>query len=148
MLHSIVKYLSLVFAAGSLGALANTIALFAAGYFGLLDALAVSIDYSLPIEAVYGRIVWGGIWGLLFLVPFAVKSYMVRGLVLSLGPTFFQLFYFFPRSGADIMGIYLGALAPVVVLFLNFIWGIAAGLWLYASEDRPEGPWFTKHYFE
>jgi len=148
MLHSIVKYLSLVFAAGSLGALANTIALFAAGYFGLLDALAVSIDYSLPIEAVYGRIVWGGIWGLLFLVPFAVKSYLVRGLVLSLGPTFFQLFYFFPRSGAGIMGIYLGALAPVVVLFLNFIWGIAAGLWLYASEDRPEGPWFTKHYFE
>ncbi|OGP16606.1 MAG: hypothetical protein A2V21_300815 [Deltaproteobacteria bacterium GWC2_55_46] len=147
-MHSIVKYLSLTFSAGVFGALVNTFSLWAAGHFGLLSYMGVGIDHELPRTAIYTRIVWGGLWGFLFLVPFAWRSYALRGVILSIGPTLVQLFSIFPMHGAGIMGLSYGMLTPVAVFVLNAIWGMSAGIWLLASEDQHERPWFRKYYIE
>jgi hypothetical protein len=128
------RRLSLVFAAGVVGALANSVALWAAGASGLNDALGVRIAPSLDAAWLYPRIVWGGLWGLLFLLPLAAERWVAQGLALSLFPSLVQLFVIFPwRTSAGTLGTGLGALTPVVVLAANAVWGLAASGWLRAT---------------
>jgi hypothetical protein len=62
----------------------------------------------------------------------------VRGLVFSLFPTLFQLFYVFPYlAQKGMMGLELGTLTPLFVLFFNAVWGVAAAAYYHAIEDRP-----------
>jgi hypothetical protein len=126
--------LSLVFAAGVVGALANSLALWAAGTSGLSEALGVRIAPSLTAGWLYPRIAWGGLWGLLFLLPLASQRWVAQGLALSLFPSLFQLFVIFPyRTSAGTLGTGLGTLTPVVVVAMNAVWGLAASAWLRAT---------------
>jgi hypothetical protein len=124
------RQLSLVFAAGAVGALANSVALWAAGTSGLTHALGVQIAPPLSAEWLVPRIVWGGLWGLLFLLPLASQRWVAQGLALSLFPTLVQLFVIFPNAGAGALGTRLGTLTPLVVVAANFVWGLAASAWL------------------
>ena len=125
------RQLSLVLAAGAVGALANSVALWAAGTSGLTHALGVQIAPALSAEWLYPRLVWGALWGLLFLLPLASQRWVAQGLALSLFPTLFQLFVIFPhRAGLDVLGTKLGTLTPLVVVAANALWGLAASAWL------------------
>ena len=125
------RLLSLVLAAGAVGGLANSLAVWAAGTSGLTHALDVRIAPALTPEWLYPRIVWGGIWGLLFLLPLAPQRWIAQGLALSLFPALVQLFVIFPyRSGAGVGGTQLGTLTPLVVLVATAVWGLAASFWL------------------
>jgi hypothetical protein len=124
------KRLSLAFAAGALGALANGLAIWLAGDFGLTAAIGVSIAPQLTPAWLYPRISWGGLWGFMFALPVLDRSWAVRGLVFSLAPTIVQLFVVFPeKTNAGVMGLGLGALTPLVVLAANAIWGLVAAGW-------------------
>jgi hypothetical protein len=128
------RRLSLVFAAGAAGALANSLALWAAGTSGLTEAIGVRIAPSLSPEWLYPRIAWGGLWGLLFLLPLASQRWVAQGLALSLFPSLFQLFVVFPyRTSAGALGTGLGTFTPVVVFAANAVWGLAAAAWLRAT---------------
>jgi hypothetical protein len=70
----------------------------------------------------------------LFLLPILKNRMVWRGLLVSLGPTVLQLFYFFPHGGAGIAGTELGLITPLFVLFFNAIWGLATALWLHWSD--------------
>ena len=60
---------------------------------------------------LYPRIVWGGIWGLLFILPMLDSKLLRKGSVLSLFPTAVQLFVIFPfKAGKGMAGLELGAL--------------------------------------
>ena len=61
--------LSLAFAAGAVGALANSIAVWLAGDHGLTAALGLKVAPELTAAWLYPRLVWGGIWGLLLVLP-------------------------------------------------------------------------------
>jgi hypothetical protein len=128
----VLRTLSLCFAAGAVGALANSVAAWAAGQGGLTRSLGVAIAPGLTAGFLYPRLVWGGLWGLLFATPWGRGSAIRAGLLLSLAPSLAQLFYFFPHAGRGWLGVELGALTPVVVLVLNAIWGLAAAAWLRA----------------
>jgi hypothetical protein len=78
---------------------------------------------------LYPRIVWGGIWGVVLLLPLIKRSYVLRGLVLSILPTVVTLFVVFPSEGKGMMGAQLGALTPLFPLVLNGLWGAVAGAW-------------------
>jgi hypothetical protein len=131
---AIARRLSLVVAAGAVGALANSVALWAAGTSGLTHALGVRIAPSLSPEWLYPRIVWGALWGLLFLLPLASQRWVAQGLALSLFPTLVQLFVIFPaHAGAGALGTGLGTLTPLVVLAANAAWGLAASGWLHLT---------------
>ncbi len=130
-MQSIVRNLSFVFTAGAFGGLANSAALWGAGVIGLTGALGVAIAPSLTAAWLYPRLVWGALWGLVFLLPFSRERWVARGLVASLAPSLVQLFGVFPwQLNMSMLGLELGALTPVVVLVVNAVWGVATSWWL------------------
>ncbi len=126
--------ISLTFVAGCWGGLANGLALWFLGAIGLPQALGVQLAPAITAPWLYQRLVWGGVWGWLFLVP-AGLSYPVRGLLYSLGPSLAALLVVLPlQAHKGVLGLESGYLTPVFVLFYNAIWGVVAGWWLTLTE--------------
>jgi hypothetical protein len=137
-MKNFVRNVSLSYAAGSLGGLVNSLVAWIFGISGITAALGVKLAPALTSPWIYQRLVWGGIWGLLFLLPLFKGAPILRGAIYSLGPTFTQLFLVFPfMAGQGAMGMKLGVLTPLFVVMFNLVWGIAASLWLSTMEDRP-----------
>ncbi len=125
------KRLSIVFSAAALGGLTNSIAVWLFGAIGITSAFGVAIAPSITPQWLYPRLVWGGIWGILFMLPLLKDRHLQRGILFSLGPSIVQLFIVFPfKAGKGMMGLELGLLTPVFVLIFNGVWGITAALWL------------------
>jgi hypothetical protein len=128
------------FAAGGVGALVNSICSWLTGALGITAAFGVALVPAFTRAWLYPRIVWGGLWGLLFLLPLPAASPWVRGAVLGLCPALAQLFYFFPFAGhKGVMGLQSGALTPLFVLVFDLIWGLTTALTL-AWIDRADVP--------
>ena len=131
------KDASLAFTAGCLGGLTNSIAVWVFGVVGITTALGVSIAPSISPAWLYPRLVWGGIWGALFLLPLFKGSCVRRGLIYSLGPSLVMLFVVFPiKAGKGMMGLDVGTLTPVFVLIFNAVWGLTAAWWLTCVLGR------------
>lgn len=129
------KNILICFAAGCLGALANSLAVWLAGDLGITRSLGVSIAPALTANWLYPRIVWGGIWGLLFLMPMMDSKLFFKGSLLSLFPTIVQLFVIFPYvAKKGVAGITLGAFTPALVIVFNWIWGVVAALAIKVSK--------------
>ncbi len=129
--------ISIFFAAGGLGGLFNSLAVWLFGLYGVTQAYGVKIAPELSPQWLYPRIVWGGIWGLIFFLPVLSKSILTKGLILSLGPTLIQLFVLFPlKAHKGVMGFELGSLTPVFVLIFNAIWGLTAAIWMRLSGQK------------
>lgn len=125
------KNLSLVFMAGLLGGGLNCLVIWLLGWLGIAQAFGVNIAPPLTTDLLYPKLVWGGLWGLLFLAPLGRVSFPVRGLLFSLGPSLAQLFWVFPlKAHKGVLGLQLGARTPLLVLLYNAVWGVAAGWWL------------------
>ena len=130
-MNNLAKKLSCVFAAGCFGGLLNSLAVWIFGVLGISSALGVKIAPQLSASWLYPRLVWGGIWGVLFLLPLMQRRYLYRGLIFSLGPTIVQLFIVFPmKAHKGVMGFDLGLLTPLLVFGFNAIWGLTAAVWL------------------
>jgi hypothetical protein len=128
-MKGIARSLTLAFGAGCIGALANSLAVWLLGTYGITQGFGVRIAPSLTTGWLYPRLVWGGIWGFLLLFPILRSRAFARGLLISLGPTLVQLFVVFPRAGQGLMGLSLGNLTPIAVLVFNAVWGVAASSW-------------------
>ncbi|MEQ1440264.1 hypothetical protein AAG565_12965 [Fontimonas sp. SYSU GA230001] len=127
------RSLSLAFAAGVFGALINSLAVWAAGRYGLTAALGVGIAPALIPAWLYPRLVWGGLWGLQLLLPLRGPAVML-GIVLSVAPTLFQLLWMFPfHSGYGWLGLELGLLTPVLVWMFNLVWAWSTLAWLHLT---------------
>lgn len=133
-MKAIFRAVSLAFAAGCAGGLANSLALWFFGQAGITAALGVKLAPALTPPWLYPRLVWGGIWGGLFMLPLLRNSVLLRGVLFSLGPSFVQLFMIFPAQAKGAMGLAHGALTPVFVLFFNAVWGVTAAYWLTRSR--------------
>ncbi len=130
-MNNIPKKLALVFAAGCLGGLLISLAVWIFGELGITTVLGVSIAPKLSPAWLYPRIVWGGIWGALFLLPLWQNKVLIKGLIYSLGPTLVQLFIVFPmKASKGAMGLDLGTLTPIFVIIFNATWGVTAAIWL------------------
>ena len=129
------RNLTLAFAAGCLGGLANSLLVWFLGQRGITTALGVNMTPGLTLPWLCQWIVWGGIWGIILILPI-FRSYLLRGIVFSLAPTVVELFVVFPKAGKGVMGLDLGNLTPLFVLVLNAVWGIVAGLWLIIVMER------------
>ena len=132
---SIFRFLSLVFTAGCVGAVANSVVVWLFGDLGINAALGVKIAPKLTPAWLYPRIVWGGLWGFLFLLPILRRSLLSRGLLYSLGPSVVMLFLVFPmKANKGMFGLALGNMTPVLVLIFNAVWGVTAAVWLRLSK--------------
>jgi hypothetical protein len=131
-----VKEWSLTFAAGVLGGLANSLVLWLFGHLGINQLLGVALAPKLTPAFLYPRLVWGGLWGFLFLLSFPRLTYPSRGLIYSLAPSLVQIFIVFPTAAhKGVGGLELGYLTPLLVLFFNAVWGLVAAIWLKWSRS-------------
>ena len=131
-----VKEVSLTFAAGVLGGLANSLTVWLFGAVGLNQLLGVALAPALTPTWLYPRLVWGGLWGWLFLLPFPKLTYPSRGIIFSLAPSLVQIFVVFPlKAQKGVGGLEMGYLTPLLVLFFNAVWGLVAALWLKWSRS-------------
>jgi hypothetical protein len=129
------KKLLICFAAGCLGALANSLTAWAFGEYGINKQLGVAMAPALTAGWLYPRIVWGGIWGFLFVLPFMNTRLITKGALISLFPTLVQLLVIFPlKAKKGYFGLELGLYTPVLVIFLNLVWGVAAALAIKISK--------------
>ncbi|MEW6111668.1 MAG: hypothetical protein AB1664_06030 [Thermodesulfobacteriota bacterium] len=136
-MQRLLKHASLAYAAGNVGAVVNSLAAWLFVMLGISAALGVKMAPSLTVGWLYPRLVWGGLWGFLFLLPFLPGSPLLRGLLFSIGPTLGQLFIVFPFVlGKGMLGLGLGTLTPILVILFNAIWGIVASYWLELTQDE------------
>ena len=137
MIKKTARDLSLVFSGGGLGGLLNGLVVWLFGALGITSSLGVAIEPPLTPEMLYQKVVWGGIWGVLFLLPIIGKRVWIWGLALSIGPTLVQLLVVFPlKTDKGVLGLELGILTPVFVIFFNAVWGLVAAYWIHLV--RPE----------
>lgn len=130
-----IRRLTFYYTAGSVGALVNSLAVWFCGAYGITTLLQVNIHPRLTPDWLYPRIVWGGIWGLLLFLPLVKSRMLLRSFFISLGPTAIQLFYIFPvLQHKGLLGHKLGVLTPVLVIGFNWIWGLAALVWLRLTD--------------
>ncbi len=116
--------LSAAFTAGTVGAVVNSLAVQLAGRLQPGAAPPFSAAW------LYPRLVWGGLWGLLFLAPVLPGRPLLRGAIASLAPTLARLTVFAPPDAVpDARLILLTAL-------FNAVWGIAGVLWYEAARGR------------
>lgn len=129
------KKLMIFFAAGAIGAVINSLVVWQFGQQGISQSLGVAIAPSLSAHWLYPRIVWGGLWGLLFILPMLNSKLLLKGTLLSLFPTIVQLFVVFPmKAHKGIAGIDLGLYTPLLVLFFIWVWGISTALAIKLSR--------------
>jgi len=125
------RQLLLVVGAGCFGGLMYCVAMWLFTRYGITSSLGVSLWGSVAPQWMYPRIVWGGLWGLLFLLPMLTSSVFARSLVISLIPTFVQLFIIYPfYAGKGIAGLQLGLLTPLLVWFFYWVWAFTTALLL------------------
>ena len=115
---------TLDFGAGVLGALADVIVLVIFGALSIVPATEVTKLF------LYRALVWGGLWGFLFLIPWKA-SWWLRGLVFSLGPTAVLWFVIYPFvANLGVLGLNQGIWGPITPLITNGVWGLVAAWWL------------------
>ncbi|USD21590.1 hypothetical protein ACJJIX_07875 [Microbulbifer sp. VAAC004] len=119
------RNLSMCFAVGCFGGLCYALGLWAMGSYGFTRWLGVDLAPHLSNAYLYQRIVWGGLCGLLFLLPWR-NAWLLRGALLSLLPAAFLLFYLLPQRGYDYGAFVLGTMTPLVIVLACAIGGIAA----------------------
>jgi hypothetical protein len=131
------RRMSLAYAAGTVGGLFNGFAVWLFGYLDITAALGVKIAPALTADMLYPRLVWGGLWGFLFLLPFLKRSLLLRGIVYGILPSLVALFIVFPiKVPNGMLGLPLGTVTPVFVLLVNIIWGIVASYWFHLVEEH------------
>lgn len=128
------------FSGGVFGGLCNAVAIWLAGAFGISAVMGVTIAPGMTTGYLYPKLVWGGIWGLLFVPRIMVRSFWKRGLFYSLGPTLVQLLIVFPvQAHKGVFGLDLGLLTPLFVVLANAVWGLGTAAWLRGGDEA--GSW-------
>ena len=155
------RIISCTFTAGVVGGVANMLTAFLFGALHITTALGV--DIAPPLEdkaALYSKAFWGGLWGLVFLLPWRrlSQNWWVRALVpgeylqvfcyilhsppksllvAGLLPSLVQMFVVFPLATPyHIGGVGLGTLTPLFVIIFNTLgWSMPAYAWFCACGD-------------
>lgn len=128
-MNPLLKKISGAFTGGALGALLDSFNIWAMGRWGVSDLIGIDMKPEFTAPWLYQRMVWGGLWMLLLLLPLWRQRTAMRGMVFSLLPSAMMLFIVLPSMGKGMLGVGFGILMPVVVVGLNFIYGILASFW-------------------
>ena len=125
----IVRKVSGAFTGGAIGGLVDSINIWVLSSIGITSLLGVTMKPEFTPPWLYQRMVWSGIWMLLLLFPVLENKTVLRGCVFSLLPSAMMLFMVLPGMGRGILGLGFGAMTPVVVIGLNFVYGVIAAFW-------------------
>jgi hypothetical protein len=123
------RKVSAAYVGGVIGALVDSFNIWFLGKSGVTALLGIGLRPEWTASWLYPRLVWGGIWGLLLLFPVLRARAVLRGMLFSLAPSAMVLLAVFPGMGKGPFGLGFGILTPLLVVLLNFGWGIVASLW-------------------
>lgn len=127
---------ALLYAAASLGGLAVALTAWGLGAAGVADAVGVGIKPPMQLPWLYKLVVWGGLWGLIFLIPLRLGPLWLKALVLTIAPVLAALVIFIPLRGGAMFALDAGPLAPFYIYAINIPWGLVtayAGRWFGAE---------------
>jgi len=131
-----IRKLSGAFTGGAIGGLVDSISIWALANFGITKLLGITMKPELTAPWLYQRMIWGGIWMLLLILPIWEKRTVFRGCMFSLLPSAMMLLMVFPNMGKGVLGLGFGTLTPFLVIGLNFIYGIVAAFWYKAASGK------------
>ena len=124
-----IRKISTAFAGGAVGGFVDSFNIWFMGKAGISDLLGLSMKPEFTAPWLYQRMIWGGIWMLLLLLPFLRDRVLLRGCLFSLLPSAMMLFLVLPGMGKGVLGLGFGPATPIVVIGLNCIYGMVASLW-------------------
>lgn len=124
-----IRKISAAFTGGAIGGFVDSFNIWFMGKVGISDLIGLSMKPEFSAPWLYQRMVWGGIWMLLLLLPLFKKKVVLRGCVFSLLPSAMMLFMVLPEMGKGMLGFGFGTVTPLVVIGLNCIYGIVAAVW-------------------
>lgn len=121
------------FSAGLIAALFDSLAVWLGGYWGITALAGVTLAPEFSAAWLYPRLIWGGLWGAFFCLsvryPYQRRRWIRKGMWFSLLPTAAQLLFVFPKlTPYGVLGLGIGTLTPVFIVFYNLIWGFSLGI--------------------
>lgn len=123
---------SVCFAGGVWGGLLAVFGAWLVARYGWTDVLGVTVAAPFDAGWMQARLLWCGLWGLLFLPPILDDSILWRGFFFSLCPTLAQVF--FAANGQTVgWGVGSGAGGALVLGGLNALWGWATAVWVLTA---------------
>lgn len=123
------RKLSLAYAGGTVAALVACLAFWLLGRDGVTAWLGIALAPRLTHYWLYGRLIFGGLFGLLLVLPMLPNRVPLRGILISLAPAAYILLVIFPRAGKGLFGLGYGALTPLLIGALCLLWGLLAAAW-------------------
>lgn len=138
-LTTLIRQASGAFTGGALGGLVDSLNIWLLGRVGISDLLGVGMKPEFTAPWLYQRMIWGGIWMLLLLLPVLKERTAARGMLFSLLPSAMMLFLVLPSMGKGLLGLGFGSMTPFVVVGLNLIYGLVASFWYQAANSDQEG---------
>jgi hypothetical protein len=135
-LHGTIRNVSGAFTGGALGALLDSFNIWLMGVVGISDFIGITMKPAFTAPWAYKRMIWGGLWMLLLLLPVLKERIVLRGMLFSLLPSAMMLFMVLPSMGKGLFGLGFGALMPAVVIGLNFIYGVYASFWYSKAVNQ------------
>ncbi len=127
-------------AAGATAGMLQSGIILLAGQLGFFKLLGLPLSFEFNLVWFYQRITWGGLWGLLFLVPLLGRvPHWKRGVVVGFFPALATSLLFLPAKDLHgYFGLNLGPMMPVVVFLFGIVWGIIAGTLLDLVRNESE----------
>ncbi len=130
--------MSLAFTAGAIGAVANVVFVAIVAAVGITALLGIDSPRPSMPAFLYKQVVWGGLWGLVLVLPLLRGKWWLRGLVLGFFASLATMLIFLPRiqlpAGAPfaspgLFGLGWGEMMPLLILVANSVWGLTAAWW-------------------
>ncbi len=123
------RKLSLAYVSGTVAALVACLAFWLLGRDGVTAWMEVALAPRLTHYWLYARLVFGGLCGLLLVLPVLPNRVVLRGILISLAPAAYILLVLFPQAGRGLFGFGYGALTPLLIGGLCLLWGFVAAGW-------------------
>ena len=124
-----IRKISAAFAGGALGGCVDSFNIWIMGKVGISDLIGLTMKPEFTAPWLYQRMIWGGIWMLLLLLPLLQNKVLLRGCLFSLLPSAMMLLLVLPGMGKVLLGLGFGTVTPMVVIGLNCIYGMVASIW-------------------
>lgn len=122
---------ALCYAAGTLGGLAKGGLIWLCGQAAITAAFADQLALALRPSGIYPRLVWAGLYALLFLLPFARSSLWLRG-VLGAGAVSVLQLVVLPLMQSGSLHIF--TFSTLSLIALNCVWGVVTAAALRLIE--------------
>lgn len=126
-MSNVARAVALCFAAGAAAGFLKCVAAWLTLRYGVAAQLGAHVVGSLSPVVIYPRVVIGGLWGLLFLLPMARNSILVSGLLWGVVVAAAEL-VLFPLIGGRTPALL--NMSVLLALLLWLVWGLAAAFLL------------------